>query len=450
VRLWTRAVLTAAALIALAPAAASADPALDPTAYDPDGDPGQLAQGPDGNVYVALTGNPQSKEFARINTDGSFTYVDTPVNGRSIVGLSAGPDAAGGPNDKLWLSYGTGVIKVNPATGAGVDFPIATLSDGQGITPDAAGNIWVVDAGDGLIKLAPNGVKIDDVPVTAGGRGAALGGDGRVWWADFAGGKVHATSTTAPYATQDVTVGGGPQQVAAGPGNQIGYGAPSDSLGRIASDGTASPTTATGTDSFDVTLGGDGAYWYAQSVPDKVARLTTDGQYTQPITLPAGAFPRYLAADASNNVWVQGALSKVIYKITGVEPPPQPQDTGNTGNTGDTGNTGNTGDTGNNPLQDTVAPVVTRTKLNLRTRRLTVNLSEPAALETVVQQKVKRGNKRVWKRVRGPLKKPGAAGANSIALGKKFKKGSYRALVTATDTAGNKTAKPLIVTFKVK
>jgi len=251
--------------------------------------------------------------------------------------------------------------------------------------------------------------------------------------------------------TQDVTVGGGPQQVIGGPAGQLGYGAPSDSLGRIATDGTASPTTATGTDSFDVTFGRDGAYWYSQSVPDKVARLSTTGDYTQPISLPTGSFPRYLAADANNNIWVQAAMgTKAIYRIGGVEPAPSQTTDPGTGNTGNTGNTGDPGNNGNTTAPDTIAPLLSKAKVDTKKRRLAITLDEPAALQVVVQQKVKRGKKNVWKRIRPVIKKQGVAGLNTVALGKKFKKGSYRVQVTAVDAAGNKTAKPKTVGFKVK
>jgi hypothetical protein len=133
---------------------------------------------------------------------------------------------------------------------------------------------------------------------------------------------------------------------------------------------------------------------------------------------------------------VTAETSKKILRITGVVPPPPPQ-TPDTGNTGNPGNTGDPGQPGVTP--DTAAPAVTRGKVNARTRKLSLRLNEPAALRAVVQQKVRRGKKRVWKRVRGPLNKPGKAGTNSIALGRKFKAGSYRAVVTATDFSGNKT-----------
>jgi streptogramin lyase len=426
-----------------------AAPALDPGTFDPDGDPTQLAQGPDGFVYVALTGNLQNKEFARINSDGTFTYFDTPVNGRSIVGLTSGPDVAGGPNNRLWLSFNGGVVKFDPAAGTGTDYVIPTIDQAQGITPDADGNLWVVDANDGLVKVAPDGTKIADVGAAqgakAGGRGAALGSDGRIWSVNFNDGDVHATNKDAPYTTATYDAGAGnPQQIVAGPAGQLGYSYANVAVGRITTDGVPTVTSAPGSDAFGATFGRDGSYWFAEFLSQKVSRLTPGGDYTQPIELPANSGPRYLAADASNNIWVQTATSKVIHKITGVEPPPQPQPEPTTPQPT------NPEPTGPSVTPDTVAPLLSKAKVDTKKRRLALTLDEPAALQVVIQQKVKRGKKNVWKRVRPVIKKNGKAGANTIALGKKFKKGAYRVRVTATDVLGNKTAKPKTVGFKVK
>lgn len=451
-RLWTRALLTAVTVLVLAPAGVMAAPALDPTAYDPDGDPQQLAKGPDGNVYVALTGNSQQKEFARINQNGSFTYFDTPTNGRAIVGLTTGPDVAGGPNNRLWLSFNGGVIKFDPAAGTGTEHLIPTLDTAQGITADADGNIWAVDSNDGIIKIGADGTKIKDIGAAegakAGGRGVALGSDGLIWWVNFNDGDIHRTTKDAPYATVTFDAGAGnPQQIVAGPAGQLGYSYANVQVGRITTTGVSTNTPAPGSDAFGATFGRDGNYWFAEFLAQKVSRLTPDGQYTQPITLPANSGPRYIAADASNNLWVQTATSLKIHKVTGVEAPAQPQDPGTTGG-GTTGGGGET--TPPPPPPDTIAPVLSRVAVNVKKRRLLLTLDEPAALSVVVDQRVKRGNKRVWKKVRGPLKKQGVAGANTVGLGKKFKKGTYRARVTATDALGNKTAKPKTVGFKVK
>jgi hypothetical protein len=243
----------------------------------------------------------------------------------------------------------------------------------------------------------------------------------------------------------------GLQEIAAGPAGQLSYtqqAAQPYQLGRVSTaDGSAVNTTAD-REPFGIDFGTDGAYWVAEFATDSVGRFTTDGQLTHPITLPAGSGPRYIARGPNNTLWVTAETSKNILRISGVEPPPAPQPTTPQPTTPEP--TGPTGPTGPTVTPDVAAPVLSRAAVDVRTRRLTITLDEPAALDVVVQQKVKRGKKNVWKRVRPIIKKQGVAGVNRVALGKKFKKGTYRARVTATDTLGNKTTKPKTVGFKVK
>ncbi len=121
-----RAAVVAAALVMVTvPAGASAAPALNGE-FDVNGTPGPLALGPDGNVYVAVSGNSDNKEFARVKPDGSITYFDTP-NDVAVAGLTAGPSTANGPNNRVWMSQNGGVVAWDPGTDTGTAFPIATI-----------------------------------------------------------------------------------------------------------------------------------------------------------------------------------------------------------------------------------------------------------------------------------------------------------------------------------
>src|SRR5215207_593532 len=451
-RLWTRALISAAAVLALAPAAAMAEPALDPTPYTPSNTPGHITGGPDGNVWFAIGGGPGGKEYGKITPGGTITEFDTTTDNLGLADVTSGPSTLGGPHNRLWFSYAGGVLEVNPATGSSVEHPIAGLNGPKGIAADADGNLWAVSS-DRVIKIGPDGVKISDsqLGITGGpsGRDIVLGSDNRLWLADFNAQSVRAFSPAAPETPQTINVVEGPQELAAGPG-QVAVSVPSNVVGRISNAGVFSPTTAALSDTTGLAYGRDGAFWGAEFGINKVGRLTADGTHTAPFDLPSGSGPRYITSAADGTIIVTAETSKKLHRITGVEAPaqPQPQDPGTTGG-GDTGGAG--GETTTPPPPpDTLAPVLTSGKVDVKKRRLALTLDEPAALSVVVQQKVKRDNKRVWKKVRGPLKKQGVAGANKVALGKKFKKGAYRVRVTATDAAGNKTVKPKTVGFKVK
>jgi virginiamycin B lyase len=422
-----------AAALALVPSSAIAAPALDGT-FTPTGQPGQLAPGPDGNVWFALTTSSANHEYGKIAPDGTITEFDTPTAGLNLVGVTSGP------NSHVWFSYTGGVLEVDPATGVGTEHTTApTLAGPRGITTGPDGNLWVV-AIDRLVKFAPDGSLIDGniQNGNVSGRDITTGSDGRLWVADFGNNAITAVSPTPPYTKQSFAVGAQPQGIVPGPTGQLGFSAPSNTVGHIAVDGTISPTPDTGSDATGVTYANDGAYWFAEFNTQTVGRLTTDGQLTHPFTLPAASGPRYIAKGANNTLWVSAETSKTIHRITGVEAPTPPTTT-----------TTDPPGTTTPPPPDTVAPVLTAVKVNVKTRTLSLTLSEPATLGVVVERKTRnpRTHKNRWTSVRAAHAQ-GTAGANKISLGKKkLKPGTYRARVTATDAAGNAAKKT--VSFKV-
>jgi virginiamycin B lyase len=435
-------VATAGVAAALAPAALAA-PALDPVAYSPSATPRFIVPGPDGNVWFTLPGGAQ-KEFGKIAPDGTITEYDIP--GDPIPGgIASAPSAVGQAHDRIWIAYINGVYIFDPATSTGTAHTILTLDTvAGGLTADADGNVWAKEANGGdLVKVAPDGTKIADVPTTGmNGRGAALGSDGRIWWSDTNGRAIHATSTAAPYTTTPYPVGGGvgPQGIVAGPAGQLGFGNPGNELGTITTAGAANQVTDTGSDVFGISYAADGAYWVTLFAANKIGRLTPDGQYTKPIDLPAASGPRYIAAGPGNTVWVTAETDGKIYRITGVEPPPPPAPPAGGG--------------GDNaavpPPPDTTAPGVAGAKVNARTRKLSLQLSEAATLRGVVQHKrARRNGKRYWKSVRNLESAQHDAGRTSVSLGKRrLARGSYRIKLTATDAAGNVARKT--VSFRVR
>ena len=424
------------ALAALAPASAAAAPALDGT-YTPSGKPGHIARGPDGNVWFTLSGSSAAKEFGRIAPDGTITEYDTP-NNAAVVDLASGPSAAGGPQDRVWLTQEGGVVRWDPAAATGTAHAIATLAGPRDVHPDGEGNLWAV-AVDRVVKIAPNGTKIGDFLIgQVAGRGITLGSDGRMYLADFGGQAVQAFTTANPNAPQKIATDAAPQEIEAGPAGQLGVSLPNSLMARVSTAGAVENTTDNATDPFGVAYGNDGAYWFALFASNTLGRLTSDGKYSKPIALPAGTGPRYIAAGANDTLWVTGETSGKIHRITGVTAAPPP---------------------------DTTAPALTEPKVSVRKRRLNLNLSEAAALSVRIDVKrngrrsggkcvaLKKGRRtskpcRYWKRVR-TVTAAGVAGRNLVSLGAKLKPGAYRAVATATDAAGN-AGGPLVAGFKVR
>jgi len=307
------ALLASAAVLVAAPAAGAA-PAVNGL-YPVAKTPGQLTRGPDGNVWVALSGGPP--DIARVTPGGTVTEYNPP-DIADPVGITSGPDG------NIWVTQAGGVARFSPADPQGTDekFAIADIADPRGIVTGPDGNLWAA-SGDKVIKIPPgNPTGFTSTPVTGmGARGVARGGDGGIWIADFAGGRIVRVNPANPAAGQTFyTVGGTPQQVAAGPGTQMAFANPSDEIGRLSPGGTPARTAVLMTDPFGVTLGADGAYWFAQFAGNSLTRLTPGGAVTKLTGFPAASGPRYVTANG-DALFVSLETASKIARVTGVQRP---------------------------------------------------------------------------------------------------------------------------------
>lgn len=314
-RIALLACVAAIGLAALAPAAGAA-----PTVnglFPVTKQPGQMTRGPDGNIWVALSGGPP--DIAKVTPAGQVTEYDPP-DIASPVGITSGPDG------RIWVTQAGGVARFSPADPVNTDekFAIADIADPRGIVTGPDGNLWAA-SGDKVIKIPPgNPAGFTSTPVAGmGARGVARGGDGGIWIADFAGGRIVRVNPANPALGQtSYAAPGGPQEVAAGPGTQMAFanpGATPQEIGRVSPGGMPDTIKVPMTDPFGVTLGADGAYWTAQFAGNTLTRLTTAGAATTLTGFPAGSGPRYLAANG-DALFVSLETASKIARVTGVEP----------------------------------------------------------------------------------------------------------------------------------
>ena len=371
--------------------------------------PRHLTQGPDGNIWVAL-----SSKIAKVTPAGAVTEFD-PANVGFPEGITTGSDG------NLWVTQSDGVAKFSPTDpNAAVKFTIAGFSDARAITTGPDGNLWTA-SGSTVYKIPPANVP-GMTSKTIGGlgaRGIARGGD-RMWVADFAGKQVLSITTDLNTVTPHPT-GDGPQEVAGGPGGQVAYTAPglANQLGRLTQGAAALKSTAPGPDPFGITLGPDGAYWTAEFATSKLGRMTTTGKVTPLGGLSANSGPRQITSGPGNTLWVSLETGNKIARVSGVTNPPPAKPKPATGK------------------RDAKAPVITR--VALRRTKVRFRLSEKAG----VRIKIKRRNGKTR-----TLKRNGKAGANSVRI-KRLRPGRYRVTVTAKDAAGNRSA-PKLARLKVK
>jgi streptogramin lyase len=274
----------------------------------------EIVEGPDGNMWVTT----ETNSVVRIRPNGAMTPFPL---GADAYGITVGPD------DNLWASQSIGVVKIDPATGTATPTAIGGgYANGRGITTGPDGNLWIIGTNT-LTRIDPANPAVgQDVNAitTANPKGMTTATDGLLWFAD--GDKiVSATATDTPTRTSYV-VGGGSQDVAAGPNGQVAYANPLDTpheVGLISPGGTPQQISIEISDPFGVAFGADGAYWVARSSTDDLLRLAPDGTTTKltGFSNAANVGPRKIAAGPNNTLWVTLDDQEKVARVTGVEPP---------------------------------------------------------------------------------------------------------------------------------
>ncbi|EHN09380.1 hydrolase [Patulibacter medicamentivorans] len=458
-----------AAVALLVPAAAGAAPRVDGE-FALSETPKQLTTGPDGNVWVVLGG---AKDVARVTPDGTVTEFDAPT-------FSAPFGIVTGPDGNLWATYVGGVARIPPGDpAAAVAFPIAALTSPGRIVVGPDGNLWTA-SGENVLRISPaSPATATAFPVAGmGARGIAAATDGQLWIVDFGSQRVVRMATDGSFTT--VPVGGGPQDIAAGPDGQVLFtnpGALEQHVGRLTGGATAPLLTPMpGDDPFGVAFGPDGAYWTANFARDTLGRIAVDGSRTTLTGLSAASGPRYLTAGPGNTLWVGLERTSKVARVVGVDPPAG-------------GGGGGGGGGGETPPRDVTAPRISNLSLVRRSFRagravtpegvrarggaigtiVRLRLSEPAAI-TVAVERPRDGrrsggrcvapSRRLRKAKRctriqqvGVLRATGREGRNEVAFsgrikGRSLAPGSYRLRVGARDAAGNvATERPARVTI---
>ncbi len=260
--------------------------------------PQDIVQGPDGNMWFTERG---ANQIGRISGTSPGTIDECPV---ATGGLQ--PDIiVVGPDGALWYTElgSNSVGRMPPGNPAGVTrFPGIGLISPRGIAVGPDGNLWIADAdgaGPKVIRLSPAGTAVGSpiaLPIGFNPRGITLGPDGNMWVGNFSTPGSVARITTGVTPALDPLAGfpvpaGTPIDVIGGSDGNVWYAGQGTTVGKIAPDGTATAFTSKGVDPFGVTLGPDGAVWFAEFQANAVGRVGTDGTTSQVTGMTAGAGP---------------------------------------------------------------------------------------------------------------------------------------------------------------
>jgi streptogramin lyase len=440
--------LAAAALCAAAllPAVAGAAPAVDGVFALPS-TPRQLALGPDGNVWITMDGAANTDTIARIRPDGTVTTFASP-NIEDPIGIVAA-------GEELWVTEPDAVAHFLPSDVPGARrVNIIGLNSPNRIVVGPERNLWTASGGS-VLRITPAEVVTGFGPVgLTSARGIAVGGDGHLYVADPLAAQIVSFLPGSELTQLYPTGGVNPQEVAAGPANQIAVTLPQSLIGRFTPPSKAVQNTdVPGTDPTGIVFGPDGAYWAANFNRDTLTRLTPAGTVTTLAGFAVGSGPRHLTVGAGGTLWVGLERTNKVARVTGVvapgvtpPPPPPPPPPGDRG---------------------TTAPALTSVRLpaSLRVGRsgtLRITLSEPATVTIRFERKLP-GRRKAGRCVKprraphgrrcvrfaslGSQRRSAVRGANRLAIGGKLGRrtlpvGAYRLTIVATDAAGN-ASKPL-------
>jgi streptogramin lyase len=312
---------TAPALVALAALLLIAVPAAAAPAVSGEFDvPGlgsnnKLVQGPDGNMWLTLSGG-AGNDVAKITPDGGVT--EYKIEAVTPLGITVGPEG------RLWVARNNGLVSFDPAdpTGTKQVFNVPEVGTGPSIVLGPDGNLWT--AGENkLAKIPPaNPAGATEVPVA---------GLGTLKDIDAAGALIVVAATakilalsTAGAVVGEQKVANQAQGVAGNPNGQYAYTQPTAAPKEI---GLLSPTaapivrSAEGRDPFGIALGSDGAYWSPDFITDGLMRIGADGTVGSLAGFAKNSAPRQIAAGPGNTLWVTLEMTKKVGRVSGLEPP---------------------------------------------------------------------------------------------------------------------------------
>ena len=206
---------------------------------------GQIASGPDGNLWFTGGGG-----IGRMTPQGIVTMFPTP-NGSS--GLTAGPDG------NIWYTdvvdgYTTAYIgRLDIKTGVATEYPVPQNVNGHtspsDITAGPDGNVWFSDAFDQIGKVTPSGVITtyavgQENPYPSIPAGIVTGPDGGLWFTIEAFGVLGRMATDGTWQRFPLPyVGSQPADIARGPHNTVWFTESRPTVGYIKTCGASAGCT---------------------------------------------------------------------------------------------------------------------------------------------------------------------------------------------------------------
>ena len=251
------------------------------TQHVPIGTPGSLTAGPDGNIWFTDVGA-EGNEVGKLNpsTGAIVEYPITTTTGS--LSITSGPDGA------VWFSGSNGIGKVDPATGAITYYPLSIATPGGSSTVQADslaagpdGNLWFTDYDLTAIgKFNPSTGAVNEYPIPAYN-------DQSQW-------------PPIPFQTDK------PFEITAGPDQSLWFKLGKTHLGRISTAGSFTLYSTPSSTSWlgSLTLGADGNIWLTELGGNEVGKLDPSSGWFTEYPLPVAGMNDYgITTAPDGNLW---------------------------------------------------------------------------------------------------------------------------------------------------
>jgi len=304
---------------------------------NPPNGPEGIAAGPDGDLWFNIS---FSGQIGRATPAGAVTVFNLP-------NVNAGPiDIARGPDSNLWFAeYGNGndvfdqflgrisptapyTITQYPAPLLGAENAVTTSIYLQlwGVAAGPDGNVWFTeynnhaigrmktDGTGGVAFSTPLGLtNPTDSPSFQGSYPSEItvGPDGNLWYADEGGDRIGMVPINVTNSSQIqefvLNSGAGPCGITAGPDGNVWFAEQDgDYIGKIslqpATYGSITYYATPMADTNEMTSA-LGVLWVTEAVPNRIAKVTVDGSFTEYNIPTAGADPYGIHLGPDGNVW---------------------------------------------------------------------------------------------------------------------------------------------------
>jgi streptogramin lyase len=246
--------------------------------YQPVGGSPNIAAGPDGNIWVAVSGGGGGRPdwILRVTPSGQITRFSAGERPPDQGQFGTGPDSiAPGPDGNMWFTeFWTNRIGRLTPSGDLTEFSIPTPDSGaRGIVAGRDGNMWFAEdnrARPSVARITTGGT-ITEFPITTGPSDVspsrlAVGADGNLWFAEPSG--LAHISPSGDIVQVPLPTGTQVTDLVAGPDANIWFGdSKTGAIARLGVAGTLRefPLGRRGVFAGALAVGADGRIWFSES-----------------------------------------------------------------------------------------------------------------------------------------------------------------------------------------